>query len=188
MRSWLGRTWFGRRSWHGTPAPLDDVEVANHSRCTTANLKVGPSQRVVDLVNVIADVDGACPAVEADRVDVLDCDAVRTGALDHVEDVRLERRQPNPRAQFRHWLLTMGAQLRHAAPPSASWRRSASDTGSGTGRSLKRMEVVVSPVLAGVKRLPAEVEPGDCLTPAARLISAASPGVGRRIRRNTPSS
>ena len=33
--------------------PLDDVEVANHSRCTAANLKVGPSQGVVDLVNVM---------------------------------------------------------------------------------------------------------------------------------------
>jgi len=78
---------------HGkSPVPLDDVEVADHSRCAAANLKVGPSQRVVDLVNVIADVDGASPAVEADRVDVLDRDAVRTGELDHVVDARLECR------------------------------------------------------------------------------------------------
>src|SRR6478609_5756366 len=125
MRSWLGRMRFGRRSWHGTPVPLDDVEVANHSRCTAANLKVCPSQGVVDLVNVIADVDGACPAVETDRVDVLDRDAVRIGALDHVEDVRLEPRQPNPRAQFRQRLMTMGTELRHAGPRSASWKRSA---------------------------------------------------------------
>src|SRR5258705_5261281 len=157
MRSWLGRMWFLRRSWHGTPVPLDEVEVANHSRCTAANLKVGPSQSVVDLVNVIADVDGACPAVETGCVDVLDRDAVRISALDHVEDVRLERRQPNPRAQFRQWLMTMGTQLRHAAPPSASGKRSASDTGCDTGRSPKRMEVAGSPVLPGGKRIPSQV-------------------------------
>src|SRR6478609_5142049 len=75
--------------------------------------------------------------------------------------------------------MTMGTQLRHAAPPSASW---------GTDRPPKRMEVAVSPVLVEVKRLPAEVEPADCLTPAARLILAASLGVGGHIRRNTPSS
>ena len=33
-------------------------------------------------------------------------------------------------------LMTMGAQLRHASPRSVSWMRSASDTGSGTGRSF----------------------------------------------------
>src|SRR6476660_4957086 len=130
--------WFGCWSWHGIPVPLDDVEVTNHSRCAAANLKVGPSQRVVDLVNVIADVDGACPAVETDRVDVLDRDAVRIGALDHVEDVRLERRQPNPCAQLRQWLMTIGAQLRHAGTRSVSRPRSASGAGSCTGRSSKR--------------------------------------------------
>jgi hypothetical protein len=46
-------------------------------------------------------------------------------ARDHVEDVRLERRQPNSRAQFRQWLMTMGTQLRHAGPRWASWKRSA---------------------------------------------------------------
>jgi hypothetical protein len=53
----------------------------------------------------------------------------------------------------------------HAAPPSASWMGSASDTVSCTGRSSKRMEVAVSPVLTGVKRLPAEGEGLDCLSP-----------------------
>src|SRR4051794_23587701 len=75
-RSFRARICFGY-SWHRIPVPLDDVEVANHSRRTAANLNVGPSQGVVDLVNVIAEVDGACLAVETDCVDVLDRDAVR---------------------------------------------------------------------------------------------------------------
>ena len=78
---------------HGTALQcrLTMWKVANHSRCCEFLLKVGPSQRVVDLVNVIADVDGACPAVETDRVDVLIRDAVQIARLTHIEDVCLER-------------------------------------------------------------------------------------------------
>ena len=43
--------------------------------------------------------------------------------------------------------------------------RSASGRGSGAGRSPKRMEVAVSPVLARLKRLPGEVEPAGLPDP-----------------------
>ena len=57
-----------------------------------------------------------------------------------------------------------------------------------TGRSIKRTGAAVPPVFGGVKRLPMGVEGFVCRIPSTRLISAASFGVGNRIRRNTPSS